>query len=297
MNQVFLRARSAEEAIDALVRYGEDAKVLAGGTALVIMLQEGFVTPGCLVEISRIEALAGVAEAADKLVIGAATTLWDVEASPVVQRRLPVLAQTVRRVATVRIRSMATIGGNLSHGDSRLDPATLLLALGASVSLEGPSGRRDLPLEELFVDELTTAIADDELLVEVHVPCPPSTSRAVYRKLVGQTIDDYGIVNVAACLDFDAWGRCREARLVLGAVAATPVRVRAAEALLTGQTLGRAVIAEAAEVAREAADPVDDLRGSAAFKRDVVAVEVRRALESLSGAPTDGAPVLVDTRP
>ncbi len=285
MTATFLRARSTEEAIDALTRFGEDAKVLAGGTALAIMLQEGFVAPECLVEVGRIDALRGIREEADELVIGAATTLWDVERSPAVRERIPVLASTVRRVATVRIRSMATLGGNLSHGDPRLDPATLLLALGATVTLEGPSGRRRLPLDELFVDELTTAIGDDEILIDVRVPSPAETGRSTYRKLTGQTIDDYGIVNVAASVDIDAGGRCRDPRLVLGAVAATPIRVLAAETVLDGGTLDAGTIAEAAELAREAADPVDDLRGSAAYKRDVLGVEVRRALEELSRAP------------
>lgn len=282
MSPAFLRAGSVPEALDALAKYGEDAKVIAGGTALVIMLQEGFVAPECLVGVGRIESLRGVREETDELVIGAATTLWELETSPVVRRRLPLLVETLRKVATVRIRSMATLGGNLSHGDPRLDPATLLLALGASVSLEGPSGRRRIPLEELFVDELTTALADDELLVAVHVPHITSTSRVTYRKLVGQTVDDYGIVNVGALVALDADGRCSEARLTLGAVASTPIRVPAAEAALRGTALSESVIAEAAELARAAADPVDDLRGSAAFKRDLVAVEVRRALESLA---------------
>lgn len=288
MTITYLRPQTAGEAIEALGRWGDDAKVVAGGTALVIMLQEGFVAPSCLVEVARIEELRGVEEAADELVVGAATTLWDLEASPAVRRRLPVLAETLHRVATVRVRSMATIGGNLAHGDPRLDPATLLLALGGSVTLRGPSGERRIPLEDLFVDELTTSLADDELLVSIHVPFLLDGSHAAYRKLVGQTVDDYGIVNVGVRVDLDDLGRCDEVRLVLGGVGATPMRAPDAEAVLRGTALEPAAVAEAAELARGTADPVDDLRGSADFKRALVAVEVRRALESVASAAADG---------
>ena len=297
MTAAFLQPETTAEAIEALDRFRDDAKILAGGTALVIMLQEGFVAPLCLVDVGRIAELRGVTEDRDELLIGAATTLWDVEAAPAVRRRLPVLAETLRRVATVRIRSMATLGGNLSHGDPRLDPAALLLALGASVTLKGPSTRRRIPLEELFVDELTTSIADDELLVSVHVPYPAPGSRTTYRKLVGQTVDDYGIVNVGVHVGFDENGRCREARVVLGAVAATPVRVAEAEAALRGTALETDVISAAAELAREAADPVEDLRGSSAFKRDLVAVEVRRALEAVASQAPAAASATTDVVP
>jgi carbon-monoxide dehydrogenase medium subunit len=285
MSLDYMRAGTTEDAIAALIRGGEDAKVVAGGTALVLMLQEGFIAPRFLVDIGRIAALGGIRDEGDAAIIGATTTLWQVMTSPLVGRMLPVLTGALGRVATVRIRSVATLGGNLAHGDPRLDPAAVLLALDASVRLIGPDGERWLRIDELFVDELTTAIGAAELLVEIRIPYPDPASRLTYRKLVGQTMDDYGVVNVAARLDV-VDGRCRDARLVLGAVAATPIRVPAAEAVLRGAAIGPAVIAEAAELAREAADPVGDLRGSAGYKRDMVAVEVRRALSALAGGST-----------
>jgi carbon-monoxide dehydrogenase medium subunit len=295
MSLDYVRPATLDDAIATLVGWGEDAKVLSGGTALVLMLQEGLIAPRCVVDIGRIAGLAGIRDDGDAAVVGATTTLWHVMTSPLVGRRIPVLASALGRVATVRIRSVATIGGNLAHGDPRLDPAAVLLALDASVRLAGPDGERWLPLEELFVDELTTAIGAAELLVEIRIPYPDPSSRMTYRKLVGQTMDDYGVVNVAARLDIED-GRCRDARLVLGAVAATPIRVPASEAALRGAAIGPAVIAEAVELAREAADPVGDLRGSAGYKLDMVAVEVRRALTELAGAPSGPAMTAGRTR-
>jgi aerobic carbon-monoxide dehydrogenase medium subunit len=283
MSPGYLRPASLDEAVSTLDRLGDDAKVLAGGTTLVLLLQEGFVAPDWLVEIGRLEALRGIREESGHVVIGAATTQWEVESSALVRARLPVLAATVARVATVRIRSMATLGGNVVHGDPRLDPAAVLLALDAVVRLKGVDGERRLALGDFFVDELETAIEPGELLVAIEVPWPADGSRSTYRKLVGQTTDDYGTVNVAARIDLDETGeQCRDARLVLGGVGPTPIRVHAAEAVLRDGGINRETIREAADLARQAADPVDDLRGSAAFKRDLVAVEVRRALESLA---------------
>jgi carbon-monoxide dehydrogenase medium subunit len=278
----FVRPGSIEEAIAILERGGDDAKVVAGGTAVVIMLKEGFIAPNLLVDVSRISTMRGIHDDGDGLRIGAATTIHEVLTSPVVRARFPELVSMLGRVATIRIRSRITLGGNLAHGDSRLDPAAFLPALDAEVRLVGPGGERWLPVADLFVDELTTAIQPAELLVEIRIPDPGSTSRVTYRKLVGQTQDDYGVVNVAARIDLEG-ETCRDARIVLGAVASTPIRVPEAEALLRDARPSADLIDQAADLARAAADPVDDLRGSAAYKADMIVVEVRRALTALAG--------------
>jgi aerobic carbon-monoxide dehydrogenase medium subunit len=271
--------RSLDEALAVLGEYGEDARVIAGGTALVTMMRQRLVQPRCLVSLRDVQGL-GRIEANGGLRLGALVTHREAEISPLVRERLPVLAETFRRVATVRIRHMATIGGALAHADPNQDPPVTLLALGATVEIRDARGSRELPLAEFFRDYYETALAPGELVTAVKVPPPPPASGSAFLKFLPRTADDYATVAAAAIVTLERDGvRCREARIALGSVGVTPLRATSAEALLRGEPLGEGLLKAAGEAAKAAVDPLSDHRGSAAYKREMTAVMAGRALE------------------
>jgi aerobic carbon-monoxide dehydrogenase medium subunit len=270
--------RSLDEALAILGEYGEDARVVAGGTALVTMMRQRLVQPRCLVSLRDVQGL-GRIEANGGLRLGALVTHRDAEVSPLVRERIPVLAETFRRVATVRIRHMATIGGALAHGDPNQDPPVTLLALGATVNIRSARAAREVPLTEFFSDYYETALEPGELVTAVTVPAPPAGSGAAFLKFLPRTADDYATVAAAAIVTLERDGvRCREARIALGSVGVTPLRATSAEALLGGQPLGESLLQAAGEAAKTAVDPLTDHRGSAAYKREMTAVMVGRVL-------------------
>jgi aerobic carbon-monoxide dehydrogenase medium subunit len=281
MNAFDYRApRALDEALAILGEFGEDAKVVAGGTALVTMMRQRLVQPRCLVSLRDVPELGGIEATNGALRVGALVTHREAEISPLVRERLPVLAETFRRVATVRVRNMATIGGALAHGDPNQDPPVTLLALGARVSIRGPRGARELPLEGFFRDYYETALEPGELVTAVTVPSAlPAASGAAFLKFLPRTADDYATVAAAAIVTLEPDGEgCREARIALGSVGVTPLRASAVEALLPGQRLGESLLQAAGEAAKGAVDPLSDHRGSAAYKREMTAVMVKRAL-------------------
>jgi carbon-monoxide dehydrogenase medium subunit len=281
MNAFDYRApRALDEALAVLGEYGEDARVVAGGTALVTMMRQRLVQPRCLVSLRDVQGLGGIEATNGSLRLGALVTHREVEVSPLVRQRLPVLAETFRRVATVRVRHMATVGGALAHGDPNQDPPVTLLALGARVEIRGTRGSRELQLGEFFRDYYETALEPGEVVTAVTVPSAlPAASGAAFLKFLPRTADDYATVAVAAIVTLEPDGeRCRAARIALGSVGVTPLRAGAAEALLSGQRLGESLLQAAGEAVKEAVDPLSDHRGSAAYKREMAAVMVKRAL-------------------
>jgi carbon-monoxide dehydrogenase medium subunit len=280
MNAFDYRApRVVDEALAVLREYGDDARVIAGGTALVTMMRQRLVRPGCLVSLRDVEGLDRIEATNGSIHVGALVTHRAVEVSPVVRERLPVLAETFQRVGTVRIRHMATVGGALAHGDPNQDPPVTLLALGARVATRGGGGRRELPLDKFFRDYYETALEPGELVTGLTVPLLPAASGATFLKFLPRTADDYATVAVTAIVTLEPDGeRCREARIALGSVGVTPLRARAAEALLAGARSGERAFQAAGEAAKGEVDPLSDHRGSAAYKREMTAVMVGRAL-------------------
>jgi len=271
--------RTVDEALAILQEYGDDARVIAGGTALVTMMRQRLVRPGCLVSLRDVQALDRIEATNGAVRLGALVTHRDGEISPLLQERLPVLSETFRRVGTIRIRHMATIGGALAHADPNQDPPVTLIALGASVEIQRPGGRREVPLAAFFRDYYETALEPGELVTTVTVPLLPAASGACFIKFLPRTADDYATVAVAVTVILEPDGeRCREARIALGSVATTPLRGRAAEALLPGARLGESLVKAVGEAAEGEVDPLDDHRGSAAYKRAMTAVMVGRAL-------------------
>ena len=273
---------SLDEALSLLEQYGEDARPIAGGTAMVNLLKQNLVYADHLVGLGQVPGLRGITRSNGDLRIGALTRHREVERSADVAEAAPLLQEAYSRVATVRIRNMATVGGGLTHADPAQDPPPALMALGARAVLASSGGTRELPVEDLFVDYYETALQPGELLTEVIVPAQPPDARAVYLKFLPRTEDDYATVAVAALARVED-GVCADVRVALGAVAPTPVRATAVEAALRGQPVTGDAIRSAAEAVAEQADPLADFRGSSEYKRDMAVVFTRRALEHVLG--------------
>jgi carbon-monoxide dehydrogenase medium subunit len=275
--------RSLEDALGLLTRYGDDAHLMAGGTATVLLMRQGLLRPGHVVSLRAIDGLSAIERTSDGgLRIGAMATHRAVERSAAAFAYSPTLVDAFASVATVRIRNQATVGGNLAHADPAQDPPPMLSALGASVKIRSPRGERTQPLETLAVDHFTTSLAHDEVITDVVLPPIPAGTREVYLKFLPQTADDYATVSVAATLRRTDDGAVADARIVLGAVGPTPIRARRVEDAIRGRQPTRETIAEAAALVRDEVDPLDDLRGSAEYKREMARVFTERALAALT---------------
>ena len=269
-----------EEALALLHEHGDSAKLMAGGTALVIMMKQRLVLPETLISLHRLRGLAEVQEVDGTLHLGALLTHRAAETSPLLRARLPVLAETYRQVATVRIRNVATVGGALAHADPNQDPPVTLLALDAQVQLTSVAGSRDVPLTDFFTDYYETVLRPDELLTAIRIPLPQPHTGSAHVKFLPRTADDYATVGVAATIRLDpATGTCQDCRIALGSVGSTPLRALPAEGVVRGQRLTPELLREAGAVAQQQTDPISDTRGSADYKRAMAGVFVRRALE------------------
>ena len=272
--------RSLKEVHQELKRFGTDAKLIAGGTALVIMMKQRLVRPSSLISLRMVRGLNGIAEKDGALRIGGLATHREVETSPLVRRRVPLLAETYRHVATIRVRNMATVGGGLAHADPNQDPPPTLMVLGAILKASSADGSRVIPLEEFFTDYYETVLKPDEIITEVSVPRLPANSGGAFVKFLPRTADDYATVSAAAVVILDRARKIfTDVRIALGSVGTTVLRAREAEAILRGQPVKAEALREAAEKAKQAVDPVSDFRGSAAYKKEMAVVFVRRALE------------------
>jgi carbon-monoxide dehydrogenase medium subunit len=276
----YRQPESPEEALALLHELGDDARVIAGGTALVIMMKQRLVMPECLISLQKVQPLNYINTSNGDIHLGALTTHRTVEESPIIRTRVPALAETFHQVATIRIRNVATVGGALAHADPNQDSLVTFMTLDARVRLTSTSGAREVPLETFFTDYYETVRQPDELVSEVIVPAPAAHSGSVYLKFLPKTADDYATVGVAASVTVDpATQTFRDCRVALGCVAATPVRAQEAEALIRGQRLTHALAQEAGTLAQRRTDPISDARGSADYKRAMAGVFVRRALE------------------
>lgn len=286
----FHRPASLAEVFDLLDTYDDDARLMAGGTALVQQMKQRLAQPGHVISLGGLRQAPGLASidpAADyhgAVRIGALCTHRQVETSPVVQRQIPLLAQAFRQVATPRIRSMATAGGGLAHGDPNQDPPPALIALGASVVLTSAGGQRVLPVDRLFVDYFETALRPGEVMTGILVPAPPPNAGTAHVKFLPRTADDYATVSVAVVITPGRNNTCQEVRIALGSVGMTPVHATQAESRLRGQPLTQDNIRACADAVADEVDPLDDYRGSAGYKREMAQVFTRRALNQALAA-------------
>ena len=272
--------RSLDEAHSLLDEHGEEAQIIAGGTALLLFMKQRLAQPEHLLTLQEVPGLDGITVSEDAVHLGAMCTHRQVETSPVLQDRVPLLCETYRCVATPRIRNMATVGGGLVHADPNLDPPPSLMALGALVVLASSSGERTVPVEEFFLDYYETAIQAGEVITEGIVPAAPARTGGAFLKFLPRTCDDYATVSAAALVTLREDGAtCQEVRIGLGAVGVTPIRAKGAEAVLRGRTLTSDLVRQAAQAVESEVDPMDDFRGSAGYKRKMVQVFVRRAVD------------------
>ena len=273
-----------EAAVEIMARYEEGVYPVAGGTDLIPKMRYGQIQPKVVVNLKRIPGLAEIVPQDDgSLKIGALATLTQVASSPEVRERYPMVAQIAGKMASVPVRNLATVGGNLCNAAPSADLAPPLIALDAEAVIFGPQGKRRVPLEVFFTGPGQTVLGRGELLTAVVVPPPDPQARGTYIKHAHREALDIAIVGVAAWVRFEEGGSvCEDARIVLGAVAPTPIRAREAEAAIRGAPLTEERIAEAGRLAAEAARPIDDVRGSAWYRREMVAVLTRRALFSVT---------------
>lgn len=274
---------SLEEA-SRILGSDEDARVIAGGTALLVMMKLGVFIPSTLVNLLKLDGLRDVTYGNDGLRIGALASIHAVETDPAVREHYPILASACHVVANIRIRNLATMGGNVAHADYQSDPPTVLLALDAAVELTGPSGTRTLPLDDFLVGSYETTIEPGEILTAIHVPPPPDGAVGRYLKFTTRSSEDRpsaGVAVMARIID----GRVDDLRIVVGAVSSRPVRVHAAEASVRGESPTTAMVASLARAAADAVEPIEDLRGTVDYKRRLTEVLTRRLLaETLEGA-------------
>ncbi len=268
---------TVEQAVACLEAHADaDVKVLAGGQSLIPLMRLRFARPDFLVDLNRIEALRFLRLEAGGLRIGALTREAELEADPAVRQAFPILHDATRVIADPVVRNLATVGGNLAHGDPANDHPAVMVALGASVVARGPRGERGMPAADFFLDLFETALEPTEVLTEIRVPAQPLGSGAAYVKFERQS-GDFAIAAAAARVTV-ARGAVTAARLVYTNVGSTPVRVERAERVLTGRPLTERGSRAAGVAAAEALDLADDLRGSAAYKRRVVVAVTERAL-------------------
>jgi aerobic carbon-monoxide dehydrogenase medium subunit len=281
------RPSTLQDAVALLGRLGKDAKVLAGGQSLIPLMKLRLVSPRHVVDLNRITGLGSIAERDGVLVIGALVRESELEASDVVRRRFPILADACRVIADPLVRNLATVGGNLAHGDPANDHPAVMLALEVEVIAVGPQGSRRIPVDGFFTGPLETSLGPGEILTEIHVPLPPPRSGGAYLKME-RKVGDFATAAVGVQLTLDAGGTCVRAGIGLTNVGATPIKARRAETLLCGRRVDEPAIREAAQVAADESDPAEDLRGSVAYKRDLVRVltgrALRRALERATAA-------------
>ncbi len=265
------------EATALLAKLGEDAKVLSGGQSLIPLMKLRLASPAHLVDINGIPGLSGIREGDGVLRIGALTRESELEESELVRSRYPLLHDTSKVIADPLVRNLATVGGNLAHGDPANDHPATMLALGAEVVAVGPKGERRLPIASFFTGPFATSLKPDEILVEIRVPTPPARSGGAYLKLE-RKVGDFATAAVAAQVTLGANGACEQVGIGLTNVGLTPIKATKAEASLRGKTPDEAAIKRAAELAAEASEPSADLRGSVEYKKDLVRVLTARAL-------------------
>lgn len=279
-----LQPRSLAEASALLVEHGDEARAIGGGTTLVILMKQRALHYPYLVDLQSIAGLNQISQESDGARIGALATHRSVELSPLIREKFPVLAEAFSKIGNVRVRQTASVGGNLAHADYRLDPPPPLLVLDAAVSVFGPKGSREIPLQQFFRGMYETALEQGELLVDVKVPAMPPNSNAVYLRYSALSANDWPCLGVAALLRKEN-GRCKELRLALGGVAATPLLVNGLSFLEDHSLDGDVMKAIFAAVDSQIS-PFSDLRGSEWYKRQMVQVFVKRAIAQLDG-PTE----------
>ncbi len=275
----FHEPKTLNEACQILAEYGTKAKILAGGTDLMVNMKKKILSPQQVVSISRIPELKELDTSGDQTRIGACFTVADICESGAILKRLSALTEGAKNLGTPLIRNLATIGGNIGSARPAADLPPPLMAYGAQAVLGSISGNRTVPLDQFFLGPGFTAMKPDEILTEIQVPPLSPGAGAGYINIGVRKGQDCNLVNVASYISLDSDGTIRNARIVMGCVGPIPLRARTAEQLLIGQKPDAALFSRTGDAARTDCTPIDDFRGTAAYKKDMAGVLTRRTLE------------------
>ena len=272
---------SLEEALGLLAERGDDAKIMAGGQSLIPLLKLRFAQPALVIDIGRLPSMAGIARHNGHLTIGALARHVDIERNADLPRLCPILVDTVHWISDPLVRNRGTMAGSVCHADPSGDWGSVMLALDANIVARSKSGERVIPAASFFQGPFTTALKPDEIVTEIRIPMPKGPAGGAYNKLE-RKVGDFATVAVAVHVELSG-GKIAKAGIGLTAVGETNIKAAAAEKALAGHEPTDELIAEAARLASEAAHPKDDIRGTAAYKKDVVRVYVQRGLKTALG--------------
>jgi aerobic carbon-monoxide dehydrogenase medium subunit len=283
----FYQPATLREASRLVKENGPGGRFLAGGTDLVIAMKEKGLVPKYIVDLKHVPGLSGLREHSDgSITLGALTTMYEIETSPLIKKKFHFLAQSAAEVGSIQIRNRATIGGNMSNATPSADTAPALIALNASAKISGAAGERSISLEEFFKGPGQTVMSADEILTEISIPKTGPRLVGEYIKFSPREMMDLAYVGVAVAYNLGEQDKkCEGVRIVLGAVAPTPVRARRAEAALEGQILSEALAEKAGQIAAEESKPISDVRSSADYRRAMVGVMATRALLNAAVGP------------
>ena len=293
----YLEARTLRQAIGMLQRHGEQARIVAGSTDFLVRWRAGFWHPEHVVNIQHVPGLGRVTfSRRNGLRLGALVTIQTLEQHPAIRQHYLALAAAAASFAGVQVRNLATVGGNICNASPSGDTLPALMAYGAECRLSGPGGHRQVALDQLFTGPGRTVLNQDEILTEITLPPPGPNTGSLYIKHSPRGAMDIATVGVASALTVDRSGECTDARIVLGAVAPTPLRASAAEDLLRGRRIDEESLQAAAEQAMAQATPIDDVRGTARYRREMVGVLTRRTLERAAAEATGSPQTYEDHR-
>jgi carbon-monoxide dehydrogenase medium subunit len=280
------RPSSLDEVIALLDSHGDGAKLIAGGHSLLPIMKLRLASPDRLIDIGRLPELRGVRAQDGAIRIGALTTHHALETDATIRAAVPLLADTASRIGDRQVRNRGTVGGALAHADAAADYPAAMLALDATIVARGPRGERAVPAREFFLDFLTTALEPSEVLTEVSVPVPPSNHGWSYQKLANQA-SGYAIVGVAAVVMLADDGSFADVRIGVTGTAAVPWRASGTEAALRGSAFTADAVAAAALLVDDGIEPLDDLHGSAEYRRRVTRGLTRRAINEAMQRASD----------
>ena len=272
----YLAPKTLKEALTLLDKHQDECKVIAGGQSLLVLMKQGLVAPEYLIDIKGLTELNYIKSDAKGLRIGALTTHRAIEKSAVIKRKCSVLAEMEQRLASIQTRNWGTIGGNICHGEPAGDPAPVLIALNATLSLASVKGKRNMAVEDFSLDYFETALEHNELLTEIQVPAAPPHTGIAYTKF-NVIESDLATVGVAVSITLRSGdGVCQDVRIALGASAPTPMRTKQAEAVVKGKKITDNLLKEAGEIASTEAEPIFDIYASAEYRRELVKILVSR---------------------
>ena len=272
----YFAPQTVDEVLELLSRYGEDAKILAGGQSLLPMMKLRISGARYLIDVNRVSSLSGFTQEGDRLVFGALCRHAEIAESSLIRQRLPLMSDAATLTADVQVRNRGTIGGSLAHADPAGDWPVALLALDTTVTITGAGGARTVPLNEFILDAYTTLLEPDEVLTSVSVPLPEPPCGGAYAKFEKRA-GDFAVASVAVQLRLDGEERCRNVTVSLGALGPSPALVPEVSALLHNKTASSELLDEAERLIRTRADPFEDTRGSVEYKRHLAGVLFRRA--------------------